>query len=135
MSMIVCVLVATAFILLYYLAVAFAFDVHSVYGQNVTQFLPSSGSITYHLIPSSEIASVAETSASSKSTPISIIMPPTSSEALTSNHKAASSFLSSVTYTSIDTSINRNAAVVSGSTTTPFTATFVNESSSTVTGS
>ncbi len=135
MGMIVCLFIATAFILLNYLTGIFAFDVYPVYGQNVTQSLPSSGSVTYHLIPSSEIAPIAETSASSKSTLISIVMPPTSSEVLSSNYKAVSSYFSSLTLTSIDTSITRNAAVVPGSNTTPFSTMYVNESISTVTGS
>jgi hypothetical protein len=130
-----CILIAMGFILLIHLTSAATFDMHSVYGQNITDFLPTSESITYHLTSSSEIAPVSETSASLNTTPFSMIKPPSSSsEALPSNYKASSEF-SSISFISVDTSISRNTAVVTGSITTPFSTAFANESSSTVRGS
>ena len=130
-----CILIVMGFILLIYLTSAATFGMHSVYGQNITDFLPTSGSITYHLTSSSEIAPVTETSASLNTTPFSMIKPPSlSSEALPSNYKSSSEF-SSISFISVDTSISRNTAVVTGSITTPFSTAFANESSSTVRGS
>ena len=131
-----CGLIAIALVLLVCLTGPAAFGAHSVYGQNVTQFLPSSGSITYHITPSSEAASFTETSSSNHSKPLSIIksQPPSSSEALSANYTAASEFFAAVSVLSVDTSISRNAESVTGSTTSPFSTAIANESSSTVRG-